>query len=146
MGKPQTLRFAACNSKSELLKNIELIFKFLNECNNQFNNVDFRKFFNQFGFKDDVERNNTLIYCDPPYIGTDDNYSDSFTENDSIDLFNCLQETGCKFAMSEFNNEFILNQAKERNLNVITIGERQNLKNRRIEILITNYKTQLKLF
>jgi len=42
--------------------------------------------------------------------------------------------------MAEFNNPFILNQAKERNLNVITIGERQNLKNRRTEILITNYK------
>jgi len=23
--------------------------------------------------------------CDPPYLGTDDNYSHSFTENDSLD-------------------------------------------------------------
>lgn len=94
-----------------------------------------------------MQYNDTFIYSDSPYIDTDDNYSHSFTENDCIDLFNCLQETGCKFAMSEFDNEFILNQAKERNLNVIIIGERQNLKNRRTEILITNYKNQqLKLF
>ena len=49
--------------------------------------------------------------------------------------------------MSEFDHPFILKQAKERNLNVIEIGERQNLKNRRTEILVTNYKTnQLNLF
>ena len=85
------------------------------------------------------DENKTFIYCDPPYLGTNDNYSSSFTEQDSIDLFDCLQATGCKFAMSEFDNEFILNQAKERGLNVIIIGERKNLKNRRTEILITNY-------
>ena len=42
--------------------------------------------------------------------------------------------------MSEFNHPFILKQAEKRGLNVIIIGERQNLKNRRIEILVTNYK------
>jgi len=57
-----------------------------------------------------------------------------------------LQETGCKFAMSEFDNEFILNQAKERNLNIIFIGERHNLKNKRTEILITNYQKERTLF
>ena len=88
----------------------------------------------------------TLIYCDPPYLGTDDNYSHSFTENDSLDLFDTLQATGCKFAMSEFDNEFILNQAKERGLNVIYIGERRNLKKSRTEILITNYEKQKSLF
>ena len=63
-----------------------------------------------------------------------------------VDLFDTLQATGCKFAMSEFDNEFILNQAKERGLNVIIIGERKNLKNRRTEILITNYEKQKGLF
>ena len=48
--------------------------------------------------------------------------------------------------MSEFDNEFILQQAKERGLNVIIIGERQNLKNRRTEILITNYKISQQTF
>jgi len=85
----------------------------------------------------------------PPYLETVNNYSDSdtWTTTDSSDLFDALQKTGCKFAYSEFDHPFILQQAKERNLNVHIIGERQNLKNRRIEILVTNYKlNQLKLF
>ena len=44
--------------------------------------------------------------------------------------------------MSEFDNEFILDQAKARGLNIIYIGERQNLKNRRTEVLITNYENR----
>ena len=110
----------------------------------QFMNVDFRKFFANFQIRETEEQH--FIYCDPPYLGTANNYSNSFTEQDSIDLFDCLQATGCKFAMSEFDNEFILNQAKERGLNVIIIGERKNLKNRRTEILITNYEKQKGLF
>jgi hypothetical protein len=70
----------------------------------------------------------------------------SNTGEDSIDLFDCLEKRGCKFAMSEFDNPFIIQQAKERNLNVIIIGERQNLKNRRTEILITNYNQRPNLF
>ncbi len=84
------------------------------------------------------DKQNSFIYCDPPYLGTTDNYSNSFTEDDSIRLFNCLQNAGCKFAISEFDNDFVLNQAKERGLNVVYIGERKNIGNRRTEILITN--------
>ena len=67
---------------------------------------------------------------------------DDFNENDSNDLFDCLEETGCKFAMSEFDHPFILKQAELRGLNIIYIGERQNLKNRRVEVLITNYENR----
>jgi DNA adenine methylase len=126
---------------------LENTFKVLYDCN--FTNFDFRKFLSKLGFQNDGrnDENKTFIYCDPPYLGTNDNYSNSFTEQDSIDLFDCLEATKCKFAMSEFDNEFILNQAKERGLNVIIIFERKNLKNRRTEILITNYEiNQQKLF
>ena len=64
----------------------------------------------------------------------------------SVDLFDTLQNSKCMFAMSEFDNEFILNQAKERSLNVIYIGERTNLKNKRTEILVTNYQKAPTLF
>lgn len=125
----------------QILQTHELLFDV------RFLNFDFRKFLKSLKQRSDNELENGFIYADPHYIGTDDNYSNSFTEQDSIDLFNCLQETGCKFAYSEFDNEFILNQARERDLNIIVIGERQNLKNRRTEILITNYKNnQTSLF
>jgi len=114
----------------------------------QFGNTDYKKFLKSISFKPDGRNDEakTLIYADPPYLGTGDNYSHSFTENDSIDLFDTLQNSKCMFAMSEFDNEFILNQAKERRLNVIYIGERTNLKNKKTEILVTNYQKALTLF
>ena len=126
---------------------LDKTFEFISDV--KFANIDCNKFINStikrvFSSGSKIEE--TYIYCDPPYLNTDDNYSNSFTEVDSIDLFNTLQETGCKWAMSEFDNEFILNQAKERGLNVHIIGERQNLKNRRTEILITNYAQYKTLF
>ena len=79
-------------------------------------------------------------------MGTDDNYETSFTEQDSEDLFNLLMQSKCKFAVSEFDHPFILEQDKKNGLNTLIIGERQNLKNRRTEILITNYEQQPTLF
>ena len=116
----------------------------------QFNNKDFKDFLKNISLDDRSgkgETNQTFIYSDPPYLYTDCRYTNIFKESDSSDLFDSLQKTGCKFAYSEFDHPFIIQQAKERNLNVHIIGERQNLKNRRIEILVTNYKlNQLTLF
>jgi len=126
--------------KDNFSSELENTFKILYDCN--FTNFDFRKFISKLSFHSDGrnDENKTFIYCDPPYLDTNDNYSNSFTETDSNDLFDCLIATKCKFAMSEFNHPFILDQAENRGLNIIYIGERQNLKNRRIEVLITNYK------
>jgi DNA adenine methylase len=141
LGKGNTMCFGNENPKNIILKNIDATQKYLE--NVQFANRDFRSFFEQLR-----ERNSddTFIYCDPPYLGTDDNYETSFTEQDSEDLFNLLMQSKCKFAVSEFDNPFIIEQARQRNLNVIVIGERQNLKNRRTEILVTNYKNHPTLF
>jgi DNA adenine methylase len=146
LGTGSQLSYLTSDAENAILENLEKTQSKLYGC--RFNNTDFRKFLKALSFRGrEKDALNTFIYCDPPYLGTNDNYSNSFKEQDSIDLFDCLQATGCKFAMSEFNNEFILNESKERGLNVIIIGERQNLKNRRIEILVTNYETsQLSLF
>ena len=146
LGKMDTLSFGIGSNKEMFYKVIDLTYELINDV--KFNNCDFRKFINSLAINDcDITSKNSFIYADPPYIETDNNYLNSFTKKDSIDLFDCLQETGCKFAYSEFDHPFILNQAKERNLNVIIIGERQNLKNRRTEILVTNYQNiQPKLF
>ena len=87
-----------------------------------------------------------LFTAIPPYLNTTNNYEYGFTEKDSNDLFNCLEENGCKYVMSEFNNSFIVDQVKKRNLNLIPITKRQTLKNRSTEIIITNYKTHVTLF
>jgi DNA adenine methylase len=144
MGKPQTLAFGVNGFKNEFDKLLNKTNEYL--FNTQFSNLCFREFFKVLGRIKEEDIPQTMIYCDPPYLGTDDNYSHSFKEQDASDLFDCLIETGCKFGYSEFDHPFILEQAKQRNLNVIVIGERQNLKNRRTEILVTNYKKPLSLF
>jgi len=139
MGGKHSLRFGFVNDKNTVYDKIDKTVELLKDV--QFHNCCFRKFLKSASLSE-VEKENTYIYADPPYLNTGDNYSNSFTEKDSNDLFNALEGTGCKFAMSEFNHSFILDQAKQRNLNIITIGERQNLKSRRTEILVTNYKNR----
>ena len=144
-GTGTPLIFTFADSKGRLMKMLDETNKMIYGV--QFDNDDFRRFLKKPNFtKGDNFRDESFVYCDPPYLGTGDNYSHSFTEQDSIDLFDCLQATGCKFAMSEFDHPFILNQAKERRLNVIYIGERINLKNKRTEILVTNYRNNPTLF
>lgn len=138
MGKPNTMGLANGSPSDILYKNIDATSDMLFGC--EFTNYCFRELFQKIRVKDENHLHSRFIYCDPPYLGTDDNYSHSFTEADSSDLFDVLIGTGAKFAMSEFTHPFILEQAKKRNLNIVYIGERQSLKNRNTEILITNFK------
>lgn len=134
------------NPKQNFLENINHTLEMVSAA--KFMNCDFRDVIKKIGFIQDGrnQEEQTFIYADPPYLDTKDNYSHSFTEQDSIDLFDCLIKSKCKFAMSEFDHPFILEQANSRGLNVEYIGERLNLKNRRTEILVTNYKQRLTLF
>ena len=94
MGKPSSIKVGTDNNmKQILLDRIELTKKHLFDI--QFLNKDFRKFFVSY---QDRNPATTFYYCDPPYLDTMDNYSDSFTETDSFDLFECLMKTGSKFA------------------------------------------------
>lgn len=146
MGKPETIALQITLPAQQFIKYLEKTQDLL--FNVKFSNNDFRKFLKSFAWRSEIEKLNALIYSDSPYLNSTDTYSDSDTwiETDSLDLLNCLEATGCKFALSEFNHPFIINQAKERGLNVITIGERQTLKNRQVEILVTNYIKQKELF
>jgi len=142
LGTGEAIKYGTENPKNTLYLNLNKTFELIHDV--QFMNKCFSVFLNSIQIR---KPNDTLIYCDPPYLGTNDNYSNSFTEQDSRELFETLISTGCKFAISEFDNPIILDLAKEHNLEVITIGERQNLKNRRTEILIINYSNpQLSLF
>jgi DNA adenine methylase len=134
-GKMGTLNSSVnSNHKSLYLVDLKHIQSHIK--NTHFFNHDFRDFLRIIA----IEECSTFIYADPPYITTNANYT-GFTEQDSLDLFDSLEAKKCKWAMSEFDNPFILNQAKDRGLNVIIIGERRNINNRRTEILVTNYKT-----
>ncbi len=141
-GKPDTLRIGPVNPKRVIIQQIESTFDYISDA--YFFKCDFRKFFNKCDYKGNKQK--SFCYADPPYLGTGDNYSNAFTEKDSFDLFNILEGSGIKWAMSEFDNPFIIDQAKKRGLTVIRIGERKNIKNKRVEILVTNYKNNTTLF
>lgn len=146
MGSGSTIQGGTGNTKNAFYKCIDKTYELINDV--KFFNTDAVEFLKKkVAFGESAPVINCFIYNDPPYLQTDNNYSNSFTEQDSFDLFEANQKTGFKWAMSEFNHPFILDQAKERGLNVIIIGERQNLKNRRIEILVTNYENaQMTIF
>lgn len=143
LGTGNSLNFCIEKPKQIVKNNIDKVFEKLQDV--MFMNCDFRdmkKNLNKF----ELHKQDYFWYADPPYLNTLDNYSNSFTEKDTFDLFEMLDNTGCKFAISEFDNDFVMNQAKERKLNIIYIGERTNLKNKRTEILITNYENAPTLF
>lgn len=145
--------FSFMNTKSTMMYTANMKYTFNKEIEETFNKIFDVNFSNEHfscflkSLNNSLKSGGSFIYNDPPYLDSDtkQNYVyniKTWTKKDVINLFEANQETGCKWAMSEFDHPFILDQAKERNLNVIYIGERQNLKNRRIEILVTNYENQ----
>ncbi len=132
------------NVKSIALEKLEQTYKALLTINMQLFCEDFRKTISRVSFRktSPLERVNTFFYADPPYLGTANNYEHSFKQQDTEDLMNELIATKCKFAISEFDSKIVVEMAKAKKLNINIIGERTNLKNRRTEILITNYRTK----
>jgi DNA adenine methylase len=145
MGKPETLVFGQTygSPKKSILSKIDATFEKIKFA--QFMCADFRSVLSKVQFRGGNE-SDCFIYADPPYLETGNNYTQSFTEQDTKDLFQLLVNSKIKFAISEFDNDVVLNLATEYKLNVITIGERKNMKNRRTEILITNYTNAITLF
>lgn len=145
LGKPDTLKLECRTTKKHSLKKIEEMLKYFHQLNCHFLNTDFRNVIKRISLLS--SQNGWFVYSDPPYFETGNNYDvDIWTEKDVIDCFDITFNSGINGAMSEFDNPFILAEAKKRNLNIITIGERQNLKNKRTEILITNYQNNPSLF
>lgn len=141
IGIPETLHFTDSNSKNQLLLNLESTYKQLTNGTNKFLNHDFRDVCKKI--TSHVIKTPAFIYSDPPYLGTNNMYNTpKWTEQDVVDCFEVTFNSGCMGAMSEFDHPFILQQAESRGLNIIEIGERKNMKNRRTEILITNYAKQ----
>ena len=141
-GHNDTLKFGAGNTRQVILNKIHNSFEYLSHA--IFMNCDFRDFTRKVSWPKNLSR--CFLYADPPYVGTSDNYSHSFTLEDHSNLLDELEGLGIKYAVSEFNNPEILHEAEKRGLNVQRICERQTLKNRSVEILITNYTHNATLF
>lgn len=136
MGRMCTMKFDRSNTWALVLQRIDQVQKQLQGV--QFMNADFRDVLPRISIRPGSHQKG-FIYCDPPYLGTKGGNYDSFSVRDTTDLFNCLEESKLLFAVSEFDHPYLLELAQQRQLRVTRIGERQNMKNRRMEILITNY-------
>ena len=145
MGQSNTMFFGqTCgNQKVSTLNKVQQTFEKIKFA--QFMCCDFRNVLGKIQFRNDKQ--DAFIYADPPYLANrTDRYKNEFTEQDTIELFELLLNSEIRFAISEFDNDFVIGLANDYKLNIITIGERQNMKNRRTEILVTNYKKPLPLF
>lgn len=138
LGKPQTLVWNRKNAKRLLQDRITQTRDLLYDV--EFMNIDFRAMLGRVPLSN-RERANALVYCDPPYLDTDNNYGEAsaWCEQDTRDLFAMLVATGMRFAVSEFDHPKVLAIAQEHGLNTRILGERNNLRNRRTEVLITSY-------
>jgi len=142
MGKGNSLHIKAGNSTEITIKEIDL----LDFGNCKFTSGDFEIAIRQISLMpDSVEE--VFCYNDPPYLNQAHNYQEgnAWNESELARLFDVLAWRGCKYAVSEFDNPIVIQMAKDRGLQVHIIGERQNMKNRRTEILITNYEPSRQL-
>jgi DNA adenine methylase len=149
MGKPNTLEIDLTDAKTQMLKLINATVKRLANGKIKWNSCDFEKFLNSVGISEDLARSKTFIYCDPPYLNTSNNYDTPAWKVEDLErLILACQSKGCKFAISEFDSPDVLALQDKYNLQLNIIGEVKNLKNRRTEILLTNYtpSKQQKIF
>ncbi|SFS30582.1 DNA adenine methylase [Lutibacter maritimus] len=139
LGKGDTLRLGLDNAKKILIKNIEPTFLKLQ--NVKLTTCDFRNVIPKISFsKKLITKDEAFVYLDPVYLGTQHYYKvPSWKTSDTEDCFKIMATSGINCAMSEFYNEQVLDFASDYKMNVIYLKERKNIKNRKQEILITNY-------
>jgi DNA adenine methylase len=139
LGKGDTIRLRIDHCKRNLINRIEPTFSYLS--NAKITNVDFRDVLNKISFHPDVTPKSACFnYLDPVYLFTEHTYKvPKWTVEDTEDCFKIMDSSGINSAMSEFDIEQVLDFASDYKMNVIYLKERQNLKNKRNEILITNY-------
>lgn len=146
MGKGDTIRYGLDNAKNSILKNIDKTLKKLK--NVKIMNRDFRDVLPAISFSKGLnDKAECFVYMDPVYLDTEHYYRvPDWAQKDTVDCLDIMLNCGIKCAMSEFDHPFVIEEAKKRDLNIIYIKERSNIKNRRVEILITNYEINQGVF
>lgn len=143
LGRGETLNCRTGHDRATLRRNIENLQDTIDKIT--FLCCDFRDVLNKMSFrKPEREKPRAFIYADPPYLDCAHNYATGFSEQDTFDLFRILVESEMRFAISEFDHPTVLHLAEVYRLRVTVVGQRQTLKNRQTEVLITNYEPQSK--
>lgn len=139
LGKGDTIRYGLGNEKKNLITEIKKCRLALGD--SRIMSEDFRNVIPKISFSPKVlPKSKAFVYMDPVYLDTEHFYKvPKWTEEDTFDCFEIMENSGIKCAMSEFDHPFVLREANKRGMNVIPIQNRRNIKNRRTELLITNY-------
>lgn len=143
----------ASTMSPKIRKNLDIFVKAIKEKDIKFFNKDFKE------VKINSLSNNSMIYCDPPYLVSCGVYQDGkrgfkgWNQQDDIDLMNLLDSANMnnvKFAMSNmFSNKDIYNEkliewskkynVYHLNINYNGANYQRNNKSKSDEVLITNY-------
>jgi len=139
MGKGDTLRLGLDNAKLTLIDNVDKTLLDLKTA--KITNRDFRDVLPRISFSKGVnDKSKCFLYLDPIYLETEHYYNvPTWSKDDTVDCLEIVATSGIRSAMSEFAHPFVLEEARRRNLIVIPVKSRANIKNRQTEILITNY-------
>lgn len=126
--------------KSTVIEKAKELLKHAHIQKAQFTNKDFREFFQSLSLHAN-NKNATFIYNDPPYLSlrTERYNTPRWTKQDFDDLLKLNLETGYKFAISEFNNPYVLQKADSLGLKIIDVCNRKNVRKESQEILVVNY-------
>jgi DNA adenine methylase len=146
LGKGDTLRLGISNVKQNIINKLDQTLVMLG--NSQITNYDFREVINKINFSEGLlSKKECFVYMDPVYLETEHFYKvPAWKDQDTLDCLDLMLNCGINCAMSEFNHPKVMAAAEERNLVIVPIGERRNIKNRKTEILILNYRPQQQLF
>lgn len=139
LGKGETLRVGLDNAKDLILDNLTATFKKLQ--NVKIMNRDFRDVLPAISFTKGLnDKDKCFVYLDPIYLDTEHYYRvPKWKPTDTTDCMDIMLSCGIKSAMSEFDHPFVIHEATKRGLHIIYLRERANIKNRKTEILLTNY-------
>ena len=136
-GVTLNLEVSPINAKKYILQKINTASGLLTDC--VFTKKDAVKFVQSIHW----DRNaNFFTYCDPPYLGTVDNYEEHGWNSESLqNLITACKASGHPFAISEYSNPLVLEIAAQNGLHVTAIKERRNLTSdkKATEILLTSY-------
>lgn len=139
-GGNSTLRIGMQNGKDKTFSNLDAVEQMLSKDGTLIHNKDFYEFMKCLIFRSEADKARSFVYCDPPYAFSGYKYGQRWGLAELNAMLDYLIAYNIRFAVSEFDNKEITGLAKSKGLNLIDIGERKNIKNRRTEILITNYE------
>lgn len=84
------------------------------------------------------DRPNALLYCDPPYHGTERHYTNTFSDGDHLRLKRCLNGIKGRFLLSYNDDDFIRDLYSD--YTIISIERPNNLSTGTFkELIIKNY-------